>query len=158
MTSARRSTRPQVGPESGLMKTKEFLETLTDLVRQQLPPESHDFQVHPRVSSLTKFYYGRASIHYEVWIQKRRGIVELGLHFEADPENNFRYLEQMMGYSEEMRSSLGDNIEIQQWDKGWCRVHETIPLEPLSDDFLVEVSLKLSSMVHTLEPLVRHMS
>ena len=158
MTSARRSTRTQVKPDDGLMKTKEFLETLTDLVRQQLPPDLQDFQVHPRVSSLTKFYYGRASVHYEVWIQKRRGIVEMGLHFEGDPESNFRYLEQITGFSEELTSSLGDGIEIQQWDKGWSRVHETIPLEPLSDDFLVEVSLKLSSMVRTLEPLVRHMS
>ena len=140
------------------MKTKEFLETLPDLVRQQLPPELHDFQVHPRVTSLTKIYYGRASVHYEVWIQKGRGIVELGLHFEGDPESNFRYLEQIMGYSEEIRSSLGEGIEIQQWDRGWCRVHESIKLEPLGDDFLVEVSLKLSNIVRTLEPLVRHMS
>ena len=155
MTGARRSTLRQVQPQDGLMKTKEFLETLTDLVRQQLPPELSSFQVHPRVTSLTKLYYDQASVHYEVWIQKRRGIVELGLHFEGDPESNFLHLELLMGYGDEIRSSLGENVELQQWDKGWCRAHETLSLQPLSDDFLVEVSLRLSNMFRTLEPLLR---
>ena len=155
MSSARRPTQQQVKPQDSLMKTKVFLETLPDLVRQQLPPELIDFQLHPRVTSLTKFYYDRASVHYEVWIQKRRGIVELGLHFEGDPESNFSHLELLMGYGDKIRSSLGESVELQQWDRGWCRVHETVPLQPLSDDFLVEVSLKLSNMVRTLEPLLR---
>ena len=155
MTGARRSARQQVKPQDGLMKTKEFLQTLTDLVRQQLPPELVDFQVHPRVTSLTKLYYDQASVHYEVWIQKGRGIVEMGLHFEGDPESNFRHLELLMGYRDEIRSSLGEAVELQQWDRGWCRAHQTVQLQPLSDDFLVEVSLKFSDMVRTLEPLLR---
>jgi hypothetical protein len=80
MTGAHQSTRQHLKPQDGLMKTKEFLETLPNLVRQQLPPQLREFQVNPRVTSLTKFYYDRASVRYEVWIQKRRGVVELGLH------------------------------------------------------------------------------
>ena len=140
---------------SGQMKTKEFLETLPDLVRQQLPPELSGFHVHPRVSSLTKFYYDRSSVHYEVWIQRRRGIVELGLHFEGDPESNIRQLELLQDRSDAIQSALGEGIEIVQWDRGWTRAHEILPLEPLSDDFLVEVSLKLSAMICELEPLLR---
>ena len=155
MTGAGRSIRQQVKSRDGLMKTKEFLHSLPDLVRQQLPPELSRFQVHPRVTSLTKLYYARASIHYEAWIQKRRGIVELGLHLEGDPESNFRNLELLMGHWDEIRSSLGEGIELHQWDRGWCRAHETIPLQPLTDDYLVEVSLKLSDMVRTLEPFLR---
>ena len=155
MTNVRRSTRQRTNSLDGPMKTKEFLESLSDLVRQQLPPELGDIQVHPRVTSLTKLYFERASVHYEVWIQKRRGMLELGLHFEGDPESNFRHLELLMGYWDEIRSSLGESVELQQWDRGWCRAHETVPLQPLSDDFLVEVSMKLSNMVRTLEPLLR---
>ena len=137
------------------MKTKEFLETLPDLVRQQLPPELSGFQVHPRVTSLTKFYYERSSVHYEVWIQKRKGIVELGLHFEGDPENNFNQVELLRSQSDQIRASLGEDIEIDEWDRGWARAHEIIPLETLSDDFLVEISFKLSAMIRELEPLLR---
>ncbi len=137
------------------MKTKEFLETLTELVRQQLPPELSQFQVHPRVTSLTKFYYGRPSVHYEVWIQKRQGIIELGLHFEGDPESNFRYLELLQSREPSIRPSLGEEVEIGEWDRGWTRAHETITLEPLTDDFLVEVSFKMSGLMQALEPVLR---
>ena len=89
------------------MKTKEFLEALPDLVRQQLPSELGEFKVHPRVTSLTKFYYERSSIHYEVWVQKRRGIIELGLHFEGAPETNCRYLELLQSRSEQIEETLG---------------------------------------------------
>ena len=140
------------------MKTKEFLETLPDLVRQQLPPELREFQVHPRVASLTKFHYGRPSAHYEVWIQRRSGIVELGLHFEGEPESNFRCLELLQSLSREIRASLGNGIEMEEWGRGWTRAHESIPLEALTGDFLVEVSFKLSGMIRALEPLLRSKS
>ena len=143
---------------SGPMKTKEFLETLPDLVRQQLPAELSGFQVHPRVTSLTKFYYERSSVHYEVWIQRRKAIVELGLHFEGDTEFNFDQLELLRSQSDQIRSSLGEDIEIDQWDRGWTRAHQIIPLETLSDDFLVDVSFKLSAMIRELEPLLRSLN
>ena len=137
------------------MKTKDFLETLPDLIRAQLPPELGEFQVHPRVTSLTKFYYGRATIHYEVAVQKRHQTVEVGLHFEGEPESNFRHLELLQSLSEDIRSSLGDAIEIEEWVRGWTRAYELLPLEPLTDDFLVEVSFKVTGMIKALEPLLR---
>ncbi len=137
------------------MKTKEFLETLPDLLRQQLPPELAGFQVHPRVTSLTKFYYGKASTHYEVWIQKRKGIIELGLHFEGEPESNFRHLELLQSLSEDIRASLGDGVELEEWVRGWTRAYESIPLEELTDDFLVEISFRMSAMMRALEPVLR---
>ncbi len=137
------------------MKTKEFLETLPDLLRQQLPPELAGFQVHPRVTSLTKFYYGTASTHYEAWIQKRKGIIELGLHFEGEPESNFRHLELLQSRSPEIHESLGVGVELEEWVRGWTRAYESIPLEELTDDFLVEVSFKMWAMMQTLEPLLR---
>ena len=137
------------------MKTKEFLETLPELVRAQLPPELSEFQVHPRVTSLTKFYYGRVSVHYEVAIQKRHQMVEVGLHFEGDPETNFRQLELLQSLSTDIRSSLGEDVAIEEWVRGWTRAYELLPLEPLTDDFLVEVSFKLSGMIRALEPMLR---
>ena len=103
------------------MKTKEFLETLPELVRAQLPPELSEFQVHPRVTSLTKFYYGRVTVHYEVAIQKRHQTVEVGLHFEGDPETNFRQLELLQSLSTDIRSSLGEDVAIEEWVRGWTR-------------------------------------
>lgn len=142
-------------PERFEMKTKEFLETLPELVRAQLPPELNDFQVHSRVTSLTKFYYGRAAVHYEVAVQKRHHTLEVGLHFEGDAETNFRHLALLQSLSRDIHSSLGKDIEIEEWVRGWTRAYELLPLEPLTDDFLIEVSFKMSGMIRALEPLLR---
>ena len=138
-----------------MMKTKEFLETLPELVRQQLPPELADFQVHPRVTSLTKFHYGRASVHYETAIQKRHDTVEVGLHFEGEADSNFRNLEFLSSQSKKINKDLAEKLEIEEWVRGWTRAYQLIPLEPLTDDFLVEVSFRLSGMIRALEPILR---
>ena len=150
-----RKMEKRMPPEHSAMKTKEFLETLPELVRAQLPPELSEFKVHPRVTSLTKFYYSRATVHYEVAVQKRHQTVEVGLHFEGDPETNFRYLDLLQSLTTDIRSSLGEDVEIKEWVRGWTRAYALLPLEPLTDDFLVEVSFKLSGMIRTLEPLLR---
>ena len=137
------------------MKTKEFLELLPDLVRQQVPPELADFQVAHRMTSLTKLYFDHLAVHYEVHIQRTKKEVELGLHFESDPDSNFQNLELMSQRTKDIKESLGADVEIEEWVRGWTRVHETVPLEPLDDDFLVEISIKLSSMMRTLEPILR---
>ena len=136
------------------MKPREFLELLPDLVRQQLPPELEDFEVTGPTGSLVKLHYQRPTVHYEVWLRRRQKQVELGLHFEGDRDSNHRCLELLNQRSEDIRASLGPGVEVAPWDKGWTRVHETLPWEPLGDDFLVEVSLKLSGMIRTLEPLL----
>ena len=137
------------------MKSREFIEILPEMVRQELPPEFSDFQVIGTMSTLIKLSYSVPSVHYEVWIRRRMKQLEVGLDFEGDGESNSVYLEMLGQRSTDIRSALGDAVELEEWDRGWTRVHQTMPLEPLDDDFLVEVSFTLSGMIRTLEPLVR---
>ena len=137
------------------VKTSEFLETLADLVRQQLPPGLSGFDVTGPSTTLIKLHYQNPTVHYEVWVQKRRGQVELGLHFEGATESNLRHLELLSRHREDIQSSLGAGMEFEEWGRGWTRVHETLPLQPLDDDFLVEVSCKVSELIRTMEPLLR---
>lgn len=137
------------------MKSREFLDILPEMVRQQLPPELGDFQVTRTMSTLIKLHYDVPSVHYEVWIQRRRKEVEVGLHFEGDREGNARHLERLRQRSKDIRSALGGEVALEEWDKGWTRAHQTVGLEPLNDDFLIEVSFVLSGMMRTFEPLVR---
>ena len=136
------------------MKPREFLELLPDLVRQQLSPDLNGFQVTGPTGGLVKLHYQRPTVHYEVWLRRRQKQVELGLHFEGERDSNLRSLEMLRQRSDDIRASLGPGVEVETWDKGWTRVHETLPWQPLGDDFLVEVSLKLSGMIRTLEPLL----
>ncbi len=137
------------------MKTRHFLHSLPELLRQQLPPELQDFQVSGPTMNLVKFHYGQRAIHYEVWVQRRAGQVEVGLHFEADDDTNRRYLELIRRHLEHLRAELGPQVEAEQWTPSWTRVHQTLPMDRLTDDLLFEVSIRLAQMIRTLEPLVR---
>lgn len=64
---------------TGEMKTREFMYTLTDIVRQQLGPEMQDFQTIGPTMSLVKLHYGEPAVHYEVCVRKRQREIELGL-------------------------------------------------------------------------------
>ena len=131
------------------------MENLPDVVRQQLPPELEDFQTVAPTASIVKLHYGAKSVHYEVWVQRRKREVEVGLHFEGDPESNLHNLTRLRQRRTDIHSALGPGVALEEWDKGWTRVHEIVPLEPLTMDFLVEVSFRLSEMMKTLEPLLR---
>ena len=140
------------------MKVQEFLRELPELLRSQLPVGLQDFQTVGPIASLIKLHYGVPSVHYEVWIQRRRSLVEVGLHFEADPDTNARYLESLSGRFPEIYEVLGPSVEPEQWTRSWTRVHESLSLRALEEDFLIEVSSRLSRMVSVLEPMVREAS
>ena len=140
------------------MRIQEFLREVPELLRSQLPAGLDDFHTVGPIVSLMRFHYGVPSVHYEVWIQRPNRIVELGLHFEADRDTNTRYLQSLKDHLGEIREALGPSIEAEQWTQSWTRVHETLPLEPLEEEFLMEVSSRLSRMISVLQPMVREAS
>ena len=140
------------------MRVQEFLRQIPELVRTQLPPDLREFRVAGPVASLIKLHYGNPRIHYEVWIQRRTGRVEIGLHFEDDAETNARYLESLSSRFVEIQSALGPGVEPEQWTSTWTRIHQGLPLGPLEEDLLPEVSSCMCQMVQVLEPMVREVS
>lgn len=136
------------------MNSREFLHQVSELVRVQLPQQLRDFQVIAHRGGLTKLHYGKPWVHYEVWLQRRNGQVELGLHFEGDAGENSRHLERLTRRFGEIRSALGDGVEPEQWTRSWTRVHETLPLQGLDEPFLMEVSARLAQFIRVLQPMV----
>lgn len=136
------------------MRVREFLEALPDKVRSLLPGRLKDFQTLGPTFSLIKLHYGTRAIHYEVWIQKRLGKIEIGLHFEADPETNSRYLEALSRRFIEIQSQLGPQVEPEQWTESWTRIHQSLTLELLDDAKAEEVASRLASMMSVLQPMI----
>jgi hypothetical protein len=139
------------------MKTREFLEHIPELLRSQLPPELRDFRVLGPMANLTKFHYGDPRIHYEVWIQRRIGMVEIGLHFEGDAAANRKHLEEVCQRID-LRAAVGPEVEAEQWTESWTRIHESLPLEPLEEDYIFEVAWRTARLMKALEPIVRAQS
>ena len=78
------------------------------------------------------------------------GVVELGLHFEADSLTNARLLGAFRAREAEVRRALGRDALVEEWDKGWARVYETHRVEDAT--LLAE---RLRSYVTALEPILR---
>ena len=128
------------------------------LMKDYLPSELQDFQVRGPMHRLMGIYYGSdPNIHYEAWLQPHGGLIELGLHFESDAATNARGLAALQRRAADIIDALGHEVEAGPWTKGWTRVHEVHPLEPMGPEFADKVARRLSSFIVVLEPLVREL-
>ena len=147
------------GPMQGRrLKTKEFLVEVVELLRMQLPAHLRDVNVVGPVGSLIKVHYGNPKVHYEVWVRRKGGSIEVGLHFEGDADLNRRYLSELMGRYSQTVASLGPEVQPEEWVRSWTRVHQAVPFSDLDEDTLLVISGQLSRMVARLEPVVREIS
>lgn len=140
------------------LKTKEFLAQVAELARMQLPAALRDVQFAGPIGSLIKLHYGYPKVHFEVWVRRRTGHVEVGLHFEGAPRENAVYLEELTSRYSHVIASLGRGVEPEQWAGSWTRVHQEVPFSNLDEDLLMVVSGCLSQMIRTLEPIVREIT
>src|SRR5437870_632782 len=104
--------------------------SIPPLLRAELPPELHNFHWQA-YSSQAKAWYGNKAIHYELWVRHSARVVELGLHFESDALTNARLVGAFTGRAKEVHRALGSAVLIEQWDKGWTRVWEAIPMQDI---------------------------
>jgi len=106
-------------------------------------------------SYMAQLWSGNKQLHYEAWIRDRLGVIEIGLHFEADALTNARLLAAFRARERAIRRALGADVRIETWDKGWARVWEPVALATLDRVFLEIIGDRIAAYVTTLEPLLR---
>ena len=124
------------------------------LLRAELPVELRDFQ-WSATSWMAKAWYGNRALHYEIWVRESARVVEIGLHFEADALTNARLYSAFRARAKEIQRALGDDARIEQWDKGWSRVWESIPLQVIADGYAQRIRTRFVDYVRALEPILR---
>lgn len=102
---------------------------------------------------MVKLWFGNKDLHYELGVYARRKVIEVGLHFESDPLTNQVLLGAFKARAKTVAKRLPD-ARIEAWDKGWARVWEPIPLQPLDARFSAQVTGTLARYVRVLEPLL----
>jgi len=136
------------------MQARDFLRRVPAAVRSTLPAELSSFRASEGFS-MSQMWYGNRALHYEAWIRSRLNVIELGLHFEADPLTNARLLAAFQAQRRTVERALGAEARIEPWDKGWARVWEPIALQTLDGDFLSRVASRIAAYVSVLEPVLR---
>jgi hypothetical protein len=149
------------------MRIRDFLMLVQDQLEPLLPPELRSFQSRVRFW-LLQVYYWRPAIHYEVWPQRKNGRLELGLHFEAEREESYRWAAALAERMPELQARLsatdgpvsggqtapGPNFELEEWTPTWTRLHQSLPLEALDEPLADEVARRLAHLIETLQPIL----
>ncbi|MCB0215483.1 MAG: hypothetical protein H6648_04910 [Caldilineae bacterium] len=102
--------------------------------------------------SMVQVSYGQPRLHYEAWIQRGRGQVELGLHFEGSAELNGRLLQAFAAEMLAVRGELGPDFELEQWTQSWGRIHAYLRFERVDEALAERVGERLVATVRCLQP------
>ncbi len=136
-----------------------FLQSLPELARPLLPAPLRGFQFRFPWRTLLQIHYGEPSLHYEVghvWQRPGQRVAgwELGFHCEARDHTLNRFL--LDGFSRhlfEIKATLGESIEAEMWDRGWTKIYEVYPDEPLTPEYGAAVAARLAAIMACLHPM-----
>jgi hypothetical protein len=136
------------------VRIRDFLQLIYEAVAAQLPESLRDHEWRIRWS-LLQVYFERSDVHYEVWIQKKARRIELGLHFECERDESYRWAAILAPRVLEIQSQLGPEIEIEEWTASWTRLHELRTFTgDLTPSLAEETARRLAQFITTLEPIV----
>lgn len=136
-----------------MMRPQEFLHAVRERAAARLPTEMRNWHARVAYGSL-QLHYGNPSIHYEVWLVRKTGRVEIGLHFEAERETSRAWAVQLASHADELRAAIGPSVELEDWTASWSRLHETVPLDALDEPLCDDVALRLAEIVRATQPLL----
>jgi hypothetical protein len=128
------------------MQAQAFLASVRDEALAIAPGELGTLQSRIRYGML-QLHYGDRRVHYEVWLVRKTGLIEVGLHFESERETNQAHAEVLAERALELREFLGPDVELEQWSPSWTRLHLTVPLRTLDAAFSREIGEKLAALV-----------
>jgi hypothetical protein len=150
----RESSTSSSAPTLRKLDSRTFLRGVVDKVQEEIPA---DFSpIHSTAYSyIAQLWSGNKQLHYEAWIRDRLGVIEVGLHFEADALTNARLLAAFRARERSIRRALGPDVRIEGWDKGWARVWEPVALVTLDRPFLDHIGTRVAAYVTGLEPILR---
>ncbi len=105
--------------------------------------------------SLLQVYFASPKVHYEAWVQRKAGRIEIGLHLECERDESHRWAQALASRALEIQSELGPEVELEEWTRSWTRLHETWPLTgDLTEELAAEVAERLARFIEVLEPIV----
>ena len=135
------------------MRVNDFLHLVAEDTRPRLPQKLRGFQARTRFT-LIQLYYSRRTLHYEVWVRGKERLLEVGLHFEADKATNDALLNYFAARAFEIKDTLGDHVEIEQWTSSWTRIHQLMPYEHLDAETATTTAKHLAKMIESLQPML----
>jgi hypothetical protein len=138
----------------GAVRIRDFLRLVYETFARRLAKRYRDHEWRVRFS-LLQVYFESPAVHYEVWVQRKTGRIEIGLHFEGEPDENFRWAAALAPRAIEIQSKLGPAVELEEWTRSWTRLHETRAIDgKLTEALAADVAERLAQFIEALEPIL----
>ncbi|HEY8491343.1 MAG TPA: hypothetical protein VIO14_10165, partial [Dehalococcoidia bacterium] len=94
-------------------------------------------------------------VHYEVWIQRKTGRIEVGLHFEGERDISYGWAALLAPHVHEVRAAVGPDAELEEWTPSWARLHLLVPFQVLDAALAQRVTERLAALVAWAQPFLQ---
>ena len=138
----------------GGYRPQEFLHEVRDRLQTALPEPLRAFRSRVVFSTL-QVHYGDPRVHYEVWIQRKTGRIEVGLHFEGERDISYGWAALLAPHVHEVRAAVGSDAELEEWTPSWARLHVLVPYRDLDAALAERVTARLAALVAWAQPFLQ---
>ena len=147
---------PPARRERRFVRTAGFFRSLPRPVRAALPARLKEINHHVR-SSQAQWFYDDPRLHFEAWWHANTGRLELGLHLESTPAVNERIAVGLARQLLLIKARLGQQLDLEPWDRGWIRLYETQAVEVFDAARVATTSTRMAELIGVLWPMCQEL-
>jgi len=147
---------PPARRERRFVRTAGFFRSLPRPVRAALPARLKEINHHVR-SSQAQWFYDDPRLHFEAWWHANTGRLELGLHLESTPAVNERIAAGLARQLLLIKARLGQQLDLEPWDRGWIRLYETQAVEVFDAARVATTSTRMAELIGVLWPMCQEL-
>jgi hypothetical protein len=142
--------------ERRFIRTAGFFRALPPLVKAALPPAMREIS-HRARSSQAQWFFGDPRLHFEAWWHPNTGRLELGLHLEAEPAINDRIAARLARQLLMIKARLGQQLDLEPWDRGWVRLYETYAIEVFDAGQIKRTATRMAELITVIWPMCQEL-
>ncbi|HEY8172442.1 MAG TPA: hypothetical protein VIH21_05095 [Dehalococcoidia bacterium] len=104
-----------------------------------------------------QYYRGSPAVHYEVWVQRKTGRLEIGLHFEGERDANYAAAAALAARGPDVQARIGPEYELEEWTKQWTRLHRSFDAPSLTPELADSAADRTVALIRGMEPILDQM-
>ena len=138
------------------VRTAGFFRALPPLVKAALPTGLREVS-HRARSNQAQWFFGDPRLHFEAWWHANTGRLELGLHLEAEPAINDRIAAGLAAQLLLIKARLGQQLDLEPWDRGWVRLYETHAIEVFDAAQIKRTATRMAELIAVIWPMCQEL-
>jgi hypothetical protein len=143
-------------PERRFVRTAGFFRALPPVVQVALPARLRGVSHRVR-SSQAQWFFDDPRLHFEAWWHANTGRLELGLHLEAEPALNERIANGLARQLLMIKARLGQQLDLEPWDRGWVRLYETDAVEVFDPARIKRTGARIAELIVVIWPMCQEL-